>query len=467
MRTGLAAALQECTDLVVKGESGVGKSAAVLDAVEPAALGNNCQALVINLRALPGTPLDLIAALSEPLEELLAGLTAPRRLLVVDAAEAAAENRRDVFVHILRTAREAGITVVAVAALEGASVVIELMKAGGTEVREYIVPLLSDEEISGAVQHFPELNRLADDPKGRELLRRPIVIELLARAGDPGVPLSEADALEHVWKELVRNGERRDAGLPDAREQVMLSLAAHALDNGPLDTLLASLDPTAIAGLRHSALLRQRSELPWERLPEFAHDLLRAYAVARQLLTTRDPAGELRRVNAPRWALPAARLACELLLSSTDTAQDPFRHRFKRLQAAFDDLAGAGHGKRWADVPTEAMLAIAHPLPVLQDAWKSLQEDKAKGIRRLFRVLKLRHRRDGVIDAFAGEPVVTQLLREPVPYDLDEEAARVILDWLRAHVLRRTPGGQPTRLALGQAIAVRCAAKERERNTSP
>lgn len=463
MRSKLAAALQRAGgDLVVRGESGVGKSAAVLDAIETLMRDEHYHALAINLRHLPDTPLDLIAALSEPLEDLLAELTAPRRLLIVDAAEAAAEDRRDVFVHILRSARSSGVTVVAVAAFEGASVAVELMKTGGAEVREYVVPPLSDDEISIAVGHFRELERLGEDPKGRELLRRPIVIDLLARGGDPGVPLSDAEALEHVWKQLVRNGERQDAGLPDVREQGMLSLAAHALTPGPPDSLLARLDPAAVAGLRRSGLLRPRGSLPWERVPEFAHDLLRAYAVARQLLVTRDPAGELRRVNAPRWALPAARLACELLLSSDDTANDPLRGRFERVQATFNDLAASGHGERWADVPTEALLAIAHPLPVLQDAWRALLENRAAGVRRLIRVLQLRHQREGILDTIVAEPVVMQLLNEGTPSGLCEEAADLINEWLMAHVLRRTPSGQPTRLALAQVIAGRCAAKERE-----
>ncbi|MFH1688884.1 MAG: hypothetical protein ABIE42_01440 [Candidatus Eisenbacteria bacterium] len=463
MRAELAEVLQRTGEnLVVRGDSGIGKSAAVLDAIEPSALGDDYQVLAINLRDLPVTPLDLIAALSEPLEELLAGLTAPHRLLIVDAAEAAAENRQEVFAHILRSARSSEVTVVAVAASEGAAVAIELMKAGGASVREYVVPPLSDDEISIAVRHFPELERLAEDPKGRELLRRPIVIELLARAGDPGVPLSDAEALEHVWEQLVRNGGRRDAGLPDGREQAMLSLAAHALTKGPVDTLLGNLDSAAVAGLRHSAVLRSSGSLPWERVPEFAHDLLRAHAVARLLVVARDPAHELATVSAPRWALPAARLACELLLSSPDTAEDPLLGRFRRLQASFDDLAASGHGERWADVPTEAMLAIAHPLPVLQDAWSALLENDAKGVRRLFRVLQLRHQRQGMLDTIVAGPVVMQLLNEGTPPGLGREAAILIRDWLIAHVLRRTPAEQPTRLALAGAIADRCAENERE-----
>jgi hypothetical protein len=463
MRNELATALlQEDGDLVVKGASGVGKSAAVLDAVEPSVIGDDRQTLVLNLRHLPETPLDLIAALSDPLEELLAGLTAPKRLLIIDAAEAAAENRREVFAHILRSARSSEARVVAVAASAGAAVAIELMRAGGTKVREYVVQPLSDEEISVVAQHFSELKRLAEDQKGRELLRRPIVIELLTRAGDPGVPLSDAEALEHVWKELVRNGERQDASLPDVREQTMLSLATRELDPKPTGRPFSHLDPAVVAGLRQSGLLGPASRLPWKQVLVFAHDLIRDYSVARRLLITHDPADELRSVNAPRWALPAARLACELVLSSADTGEDPLCGRFQRLQTSFDTLAAKGYGERWADVPTEAMLTIAHPLPVLQDSWDSLLQHNAKGIRRLFRVLQLRHKQEGVLDTIAAEPVITQLLREGTPSRLSKEAEDLIRDWLMAHVLQRTPNGHPARLTLAQAIADQCAENERE-----
>jgi hypothetical protein len=463
VRKQLAAALREAHgDLLVRGESGVGKSAAVLNAVEPSVLGEDYQALAVNLRHVPGTPLGLAEALSEPLEHVLAGLTAPRRLLVVDAAEAATEDKRDVFVHILGCARRSGVTVIAVAASEGASVVDGLMKANGADVREYAVPPLTDEEISTAAGHFRQLGRLAADPKGRELLRRPILINLLLQAGDPGVPLSDVDALEHIWNQLVRNGGRRDAGFPDAREHVALRLAAHALCQDVGGDVLAGLDPTAVAGLRDSGILSPRSALPWKRDPEFSHDLLRAYAVARELLRTGDLAGELHRVSAPRWALPAARLASELLLSLPDTAADPLEGRFARLQATFDAVAVAGHGERWADVPTEALLAIADPLPVLQNAWHMLLNNNAAGIERLLRVVNLWQQREGLFQAVIAEPVIIQLLSKGIPKRLKKEVADLISDWLTAHVVKGTPGGQPTRLALANAIADRCVETERE-----
>jgi hypothetical protein len=56
IRKKLATSMQEAGgDLVVRGESGVGKSAAVLDATETLIRDEDCQALAINLRHLPNT----------------------------------------------------------------------------------------------------------------------------------------------------------------------------------------------------------------------------------------------------------------------------------------------------------------------------------------------------------------------------------------------------------------------------
>ncbi len=461
LRIALDAALQEAGDLIVKGESGVGKSVLILDATEPSSLGEDREALALNLRHLPSTQLDLLTQLESPLDELFGEMTARDRLLVIDGAEAAAEDRSQVFGHILRCARASGVKVIVTASTEREGIVLDLMKPGATALRDFVVPPLSDDEVALAAQNFPELQRLAGDSKGRELLRRPIVVDLLARAGDPGVPLSEAEALDHIWRQLVQNAGRRDAGAPDVREQVMLRLAAHALSKGDVDDLLTRLDNAAVEGLRQSGLLRSAGGLPWERVPEFKHDLLRAYSVARQLLVERNPSAALTSAGAPRWALPAARLACEILLSTPDGATHPMAGRFAELQASFDELVAAGQGERWADMPTEALLVVADPRPPLQDAWQTLLANNSHGVARLIRVLHGRHQPNGFLDPIVAEPVIIRLLEGETPHGLTKEVADLIRDWLMSYILRGTPKGQPTRLALAQSIVTRCAENER------
>lgn len=458
LRAELSSALRGADDLLVSGDSGVGKSALVMDNIETSGGTDDLQSVAINLRQLPATQLELIAYLSTPLEELFAELSAPLRLLVIDSAEAAAEGRSDVFAYLLSSARRAGVKVVAVAATEGAAVVRQLM---GPPPQEFVVPGLDDDELKIVAGRLPVLARLFENVTARELLRRPIVVDLFARANDPGIPLSEAQALDHIWRHLVRNGERRDAGDPDAREQVMLRLGRHAVTKGDVDVLLERLDGAAVEGLRRSGLLAAASDLAWEPVPSFKHDLLRSYSVARILLIERDPARAVIEIEAQRWTLASARLACQTVLAAPDDPSDRAAGRFGRLQRGFDEIAAAGHGQRWSDVPTEALASIPDGAALLGDAWPTLLDNDAHGLRRLFRVLNSRHRRDGIIDPAAAGPVVRELVTTGVPPGLVDEAAELICDWLRVLALTGTLAGQATRVALRESIITCCAENER------
>ncbi len=458
IREELAAAMTVDGDLIITGDSGVGKSALVMDATEPDELGANRQAIAVNLRHLPTSQLELLALFSTPIEELFSELTAPDRLLVIDSAEAATEDHREILSCLLRSARGAGLKVMVIAQTVGAGTVSQLMASGP---REFVVPGLNDDELATAASHMPVLQRLVDNPRARELLRRPIVIELFARANDPGLPLSEAQALDHIWHHLVRNDERHSMGAPDAREQVMLRLAAHAVRRGDVDDLLARLDHAAVDGLRRSGLLLTASRLPWERVPAFKHDLLRAYSVARLLLAERDPAVALTTIGAPRWTLVSARLACEIVLSAPDEPAHCRAGRYAQLQTGFDAIANAGGGERWSDVPVEALLGVPDGAELLKEAWSTLLGNKAHGLARLIRILHGRYQRSGILDPIIAEPVISQLLDVGTPRTLAKEVDELIRDWLRAHVLQGTPAGQPARVALRDIILDRCAENER------
>ncbi|WP_328654431.1 serine protease [Micromonospora sp. NBC_00330] len=460
MRDELKAALIADGDIIVVGDSGVGKSALVMDAIAPDQLGADRQAVALNLRHLPTSQLELLALLSSPLEELLSELTAPERLLVIDAAEAAVEDHQDILLYCVRAARTAGVQAAVVTSTEGIAVVRQLLRSGAEGPREFTVAGLNDVELNDIAAHFPALRRLVDNPRARELLRRPIVVDLLGRAGDPGLPLSESQALDHVWQHLVRNSGRRDQGTPDARENTMLSLANYALHKGDTDDLLARLDHDAVDGLRRTGLLQPASSLPWERVPSFRHDLLRAYSVARLLLAERDPAASLTAAGAARWTLPSARLACEIMLSAPDDLSYPRAGRFAGLQAGFNAIAKSGGGERWSDIPTEALLVAPDLAVLLRDAWPVLTEDRAQGTARIIRILNTRHRRDGMLDSIAAEPVIARLLDAGTPSAIRREADELVRDWLRTLVLRRIPRGHPLRIELCGAIVDQCRANE-------
>ena len=454
-------ALAANNDLVVVGDSGVGKSALVMDAIRPEYLGADRQALALQLRQLPSTQAELLTSLVDPPARLFGELTAPQRMLVIDAAESIAEQRGEVFTYVVRAAKESGFQVVAVSTTEGAGAVQRLMESVTADVRRHDVLGFDDGELTIVAERAPALKRLVDDDRSRELLRRPIVIDLLCRAGDPGLPLSEAQALEHVWHHLVRNGGDSEGGAPDAREQVMLRLASHAVGQVDTDQVLGRLDFDAVEGLRRSGLLLPASRLPWERVPSFQHDLLRAYTIARLLLAHRNPTDALQAIGSPRWTLPSARLACEIALAAPEEPSRPRAGRFASLQAGFDAIASGGAGERWSDVPTEALLVSPEPEALLADAWPLLLENDAHGLRRLIRLLHGRHQRGGILDAVVAEPVVAQLVDAGVSGPLDKEAGELVRHWLRALVWSGVSSGHPIRVALRNSIIEQCAANER------
>lgn len=469
-RSGAAAALldkaADAPAVIATGESGVGKSALALLSVTAAGMADAdaLQALCINLRHVPKLTIVFENVLGCPLAELLCELSAPRRVLIVDGADAVAEGMHDAFGYLLDAAKASDVTVIAVTSIDSKQVVRDTLgERVGADIPEYVVAPLADPEIDEIVEAFPELENLSANPRSRALLRRLVVIDLFVRGRVSGVPLTDADAMSEVWNDLVRRRERSDRGLPDAREFALLRLAERELSGGERLEAVSGIDPTALGGLRRDGLLRASSHDPFMIGPEFAHDEVRRYAIARLLLDGDTPASRLLNAGSPRWALSAAGLACQAWLGHPDTTARPLRGRFAELQASFDRLVDAGFGARWGDVPGEALLSLAHPDAVLRATWSELRADNDAGLRRFARLVGQRHRDDsGIVDRLAVEPIITLLLDDDTPWRSGEYAADLLGDWLRAHVFARTRSGHPLRVRLRERLVSACEQADRD-----
>ena len=225
----LAKMVSKAEAVVVSGESGVGKSAlAVVGlAAKSDAEQGRFQAVPINLRQIPELPIELENTLGHPLSTILAELSAPQRVLVIDAADAVTEDKHDAFRYLVGAARDSGIKVVAVTSSDSKQVVLEALydHFNTSDVEDCVVPPLSDSEIDNVVDTFSDLRRLSTNPRSRELLRRLVVVQLLVRGRMSGTPLTDADAMNEVWSGLVRRRGISDRGSPDARETALLRLA--------------------------------------------------------------------------------------------------------------------------------------------------------------------------------------------------------------------------------------------------
>ena len=449
--------------VVAYGDSGVGKSALAVAAAADAAVRapDATQALCVNLRHLPATSLTLEAHLGASVAALLAELSAPQRILVIDGADAVSEGAENVFRYLADAARQADVTVIAVTASDARQLVRDIVaECRGGDVVEYLVPPLTDAEVDKVTAVFGELAALGANPRSRELLRRPVVVDLLVRGGITGMPLSDTDAMEQVWTGLVRRQGRSDRGTPHARQLALLSLADLALRGGdPLD-VMSRIDPAALDGLLRDGLLQASPDDPFKIGPEFAHDEVRRYAVARLLLANGDPASKLTAAGVPRWSLGAARLACQALLAAPGTPANPVHGRLARMQQAFDGLVDAGHGDRWGDVPGEALLTLGDSGPALHDAWPGLRAAPGVGLKRLSRLVDQRLRDvNGLVRAVDVEPLIGLLL-DDTAWISEKHLRRLVRDWLRALVLADTPAGHPLRLRLRDQLTAVCAAAD-------
>ena len=461
---GLVETATNAPAVVVSGESGVGKSALALLGLTKAADPNSIQASCIDLRQVPKLTVEFEAKLGCPLSTLLSELSAPQRMLIIDGADAIAEGMNFAFCYLVDAAQQSDVKVIAVTSAESKRVVRDtLADRFGADVTEYSVEPLTDPEIDKVAETFTELSNLAANPRSRELLRRLVVVDLLVRARASGVPLSDADAMREVWSGLVRRREMSDRGSPDVRDSVLLKLAALELGDGERLDIISGFDSAALDGLRRDGLLRNPGNDAFGIGPEFAHDEVRRYAVARRLLAERTtPASRLRMAGAPRWSLGAARLACQVWLAEPDTVMTPLQGRFAELQASFDELVDAGYGPRWGDVPGEALLTLANPDAVLRDAWPELLADGGAGLRRLFRLVDQRLRdHNGVVKVIAVEPIITLLLEERAPWRSGEDAQGLLRAWLRGHVVANTAAGHRLRILLRERLVKACAEADR------
>ena len=455
--------------LVISGESGVGKSAlAVLEFASVAnANSKTLQILRINLRHISKLVIDLERFFECALCTLLNELSAPQRLLVIDGADTVTEDKHDVFQYLVSSAKDSCVKVIAVTSTENKKAVLDTLNRCFGNIEEYVVPHLDDSKIDNLVTVFPELKHLSANPRSRKILRRLVVVDLLVRGQISGIPLTDADAMNKVWAGLVRRHERSDRGSPAKRETALLKLARLELGKGERLDVIDSIDSSALEGLCRDGLLRKSPEDPFRIGPEFAHDEVRRYAVARLLLASgNNPGSRLLEIEPPRWSLAAARLACQAWLGRPDTSRVPLRGRFTELQASFDALVNKGHASRWGDVPTEALLTSAYPEALLRDAWPHLLTNEGDGLQRLFRLTNQQLRnKDGIIDIIAVEPIVKILLEETTLWQFGEQfrepAGGLFVAWLRSHVIANTPGKHPLRLLLRQHFMEICAEADR------
>ncbi|WP_405141977.1 hypothetical protein OG589_32750 [Sphaerisporangium sp. NBC_01403] len=438
--------------VVVSGDSGTGKSSLVLSVVKSleAEKAESFEALVVNLRRLPGSVPELTSVLGRGLREFLEDLTAPSRVLVVDGADSALEGRGPLLAEIASEARQANVGLVVVTADTAAEFVTDQVKRSYNDPGLFTVPVLDDAEIATIAAGIPQMVGLLRDLPEHSLLRRLVVLDLLSRTGlTLGSSMTDWACLEVVWKGLVRRNESAEFGSPEARERALLALAEDELRLPSVARRHPLPDPAAVDALRRDHLLVPPSV--YDSRPQFAHDEVRRYATALTLFRSRDITGVLENAGVPRWAMSAAQLAChgQFVRGNADPST-----AFTQAAAAFMTV-GIEHGARWADAPIEAALELPQAFEYLRSVQPGAASASAPGLEAVMRVVEQRHTVDGLPEVQCGEAVVRVLLeQDDTPWLLSKRAFETIAGWLQSMVVANAPTGTITREVLrGKLLA--------------
>jgi hypothetical protein len=469
----MSAAGQDAGQLVVHGEPGTGKSAIVLAAVdEIRSAGGTVVALSLRDLAPAATGAAAGQLLqASPRAVFAATAVAPVRLVVLDGAEVAQESGPGLLRDLARAASQAGLGLVAVTRDDARETFVEAL--AGTAARqpgaeseppvpgELEVPPLTDGELRGVRRAFAELNRLAADDRSAWLLRRLGIIDVLLRgnavASLPDGSLSEAGVFGAVWHSWVRNRDQPSPGgaTPDGREDVMTGLARLRLAGGSRPAPPMTADPRALPSLRSDGLLLPAGpHFAFQAGDEFSNDTVRDFALAR--FFTRHGFDALREAGAPRWALRAARLACQARLVSPLADGSELAAQLRNLQLEFDALAAAS-GDRWADLPWEAALTAGTAEAIIQACTRDLLQPGGALLARVLRLVTQRFGDQVVIDPVIGVPVVAFLIQHgaevrEASYEVAGQADKLITAWLRAVSRAEIAEGGPARITRWQPL---------------
>jgi len=432
--------------VLVTGESGTGKSALTLSAAATLAAANSdFQCVVLNLRRTRDSVAALSADLGMQLADVLREMSAPSRVLIIDAADAALEGRGPLLRELAAAAHaaEVGLALVAAdtAVEDAASALIGIY----ARPRRFDVPGLDDAELRFVGVRVPTIAGALRNLPTKSLYRRLAVVDLLARTGTTvTTTLDEWSCLELIWKNLI--GRAAGGSSAAARTEALLAMSEAKLELPEAQRSYPRPDPAALDALRADLLVAPENLRKPE--PEFAHDEVRRFATAVRLVRAESVAGTLKASGPMRWSLSAAKLACEGRLAGAD---DP--NAELAAQVAQFDAIGDASTVRWKDVPLEAVLEMPNAYDLLRHMLDASGAKADDVLATFVRVVSLHQRHEDMVDVPRGEPVVRLLVEEVDElWREDDEVFRLVCEWLHSALADGLPPGNPTRMALRELL---------------
>lgn len=307
----LEASIKEKEIVVISGEPMVGKS--VLLKLLANRLRSEGEVITFSVERLAGATLENFLHnihIQNDFQTILSAVgNAPLRCILIDGLERAIdEDRKRVLNDLIIATRGYNDSILAKGGhrdycwrivctcrlLEAANFLSHLetrRNLANNSLKMVEVGGLSDEEVAEVVTQLPKLKDLASKGHLKEILSRPLILDMLTLP-DISLPLesapstlSESWLLEWFWKEVVRlaEGVRQGKGNPNKREQLLIRIAMQSLRGDIFVAISDDMDSEAVSGLVTDRLLvKEDNHL------RFAHDVLKDWTLAMLLEHHKD-----------------------------------------------------------------------------------------------------------------------------------------------------------------------------------
>lgn len=446
LQTEFAKAGTTQTALLVTGESGTGKSALALSAARSlAAARKDFQYVALNLKRTRDSVAELSHDLGMPLADVFREMSAPSRILIIDAADAVAEGYGHLLCELALAARDAGLGLALVSADTAAQEAATALVGIYADLRTTEVPGLTDNELHAVGIRLPTVAGALRNLPTRSLYRRLAVVDLLTRTGATMTkPLDDWACLELIWKDLI--GRASVGTSATARTEALLAMSESELGLPESVKMYPRPDGAALDALREDKLIAPANLMKPQ--PEFGHDEVRRFSTAVRLAQAESITGTLEVSGPVRWSMSAAKLACEgKLARATDSLAE-----LTALIAQFDALGDVA-SVRWKDVPLEAVLEMPNSYDLLRKLVSTGAVGSDQVLTTLIRVVSLHQRHDDMVDVPRGEPVIRILVEDvDEPWRNNDEIFRLLCGWLNSALLERMPSGNRTRELLRERL---------------
>lgn len=268
--------------VIVHGEAGAGKSAAVKNCLDE---GNQrffaikgeqicAESLYTTLKSITGVDVDLKTLLSSPLLQ-------EQIVIWVDGAEKSIErNQTEALIDLMRLTEEFPYLRTVITIRKYALEHFRLLVLNATcRYRVYEVPLLSTEEQELIGQQFPAARSFLDNPKLRSLLRVPFYLDyavLLNESTEAGNELDEFTFREKIWLLALAVGSGRLR-----RTSVFTELAVKRATEMALYVTVDKADFAVVEELEREHILVRENETSDRFAP--AHDIFEDWALVRHV----------------------------------------------------------------------------------------------------------------------------------------------------------------------------------------